>query len=82
MTEEQMLTQLRQELAMNERVTKLLSAVAKARADKKYRETQHISDPALLHRTLGAAGEVENFLKLITEKPKTVAARTPTGQAR
>lgn len=75
MTEAEMLNQLRQELGMNERVAKLLTAVAKVRADKTYRQTRTISDPATLYRTLGAASELEDFIKLITESPKSLAAK-------
>lgn len=69
MTPEQALNQLRQELAINERLAKLLTLVAKSYADKQLRDTYNIIDHASLLRLTGVSAGVESFIKLVTESP-------------
>lgn len=77
MTPEQKLKELRQEFAMNERLTGLLHDVAKSYADKQLRDTYGIVDHASLIRLTGVAAGVESFTKLITEMPTTAQSTGP-----
>lgn len=63
MTPAQVEKQLRQELAINERIAKLLLAHARAVADKAYRDTAKSLDHAFLLRQTGAAAGVESFVQ-------------------
>lgn len=80
MTPAQTLTQLRQELAMNERLAELLRDAAKHHADSIYRSTTKTVDPSSLLRLTGAAAGVEDFISTITESPK--AAKTARSATR
>lgn len=77
MTPDQALKELRQEFAMNERLTQLFMQVAKSFADRQLRDTYQQIDHAALLRLTGVAAGVETFAKLITDSPN--AARK-TGQ--
>lgn len=62
-TPAQVVSQLRQELATNERIAELLLAHARAVADKAYRDTAKSLDHAFLLRQTGAAAGVETFVR-------------------
>lgn len=75
MTPDQVAQQLRQELAINERLAELLRAHAKTYADTLYRRTGSLTDHAGLLRLTGAAAGVEDFINSILTAPRSVDRR-------
>lgn len=69
MTPDQVLSEVRKELAMNERLARIIDQAAKHYADRQLRETYTQLDHAALLRLTGVAAGVESFSKLITESP-------------
>lgn len=69
MTPDQVVNEIRKELAINERLAKLVQEAAKGYADRQLRDTYTQLDHASMLRLTGVAAGVESFAKLITESP-------------
>lgn len=70
MTPDQELAALRQELAINERVSALILSVAQHMANAELRDTYKTLDAAQMLRQTGIAEGIEKFAQQITKAPK------------
>lgn len=80
MTPQQIAHQLKQELALNERLSKLLREHAKNYSDSIFRKTSSVTDHAGLLRLTGVAAGVEDFVSSILE-PVRSSDRTDKGNS-
>lgn len=69
MTPDQIILEIRKELAINDRLSRLLADYAKQYADTALRISYKTNDAALLIRQAGMAEGAEQFVKEITKTP-------------
>lgn len=74
MTPEQIISEIRKELAINDRLSKLLAEYATHFANSALRVSYKVNDAAMLIRQSGMAEGAEQFVKEIT-KPPTAASK-------
>lgn len=75
MTPKQVKQQLCQELAINERLAKLLAQDAKNFVDEQYRKTKDVTDHAGLLRLTGVAAGVEHYIQSLLARSKTAPTK-------
>lgn len=79
MTDNQALQQLRQDLALDERMANLLKQVGKAMAENELRAMYATNDAATLIRCVGLAQGMEKLVAEITKSPARPSTRVAEG---
>lgn len=77
MTPEQTINEIRKELALNDRLSRLLVDYGKLFADAALRRLYQTNDAAILIRQSGMAEGAEQFVKEITKTPTAASQSRP-----